>query len=132
MVETKYRITAGRANRAIVGLSMGGGQAVQIGFGHLDLFSSIGIFSSGSANVESRYKALLDDPKTTNSRIRLLFVGVGKKDGGYARVKQMSEMLTSRKIQNVYFETELAHVWPVWRRCLVETAQRLFRTPPSS
>jgi enterochelin esterase family protein len=131
MVEAKYRIAAGRANRAVVGLSMGGGQAMQAGFGHLDLFASIGIFSSGNPNLDTRYKALLDDPKTTNSRIRLLFIGVGKKDGNYARVKQMSEMFTSRKINNVYYETELAHVWPVWRRCLVETAQRLFKTPPA-
>ena len=83
-----------------------------------------------SPNFETRYKALLDDPKTTNERLKLLFIGVGKTDPGYARVKQFSEMLTAHKIQNVYWETEGAHVWPVWRRCLVETATRLFRKTP--
>ena len=127
MVEARYRVAPGRTNRAIAGLSMGGGQAIQAGFGHLDLFASIGIFSSASANLETRYKALLDDPKATNARLKLLFIGVGKHDPGYARVKQMSETLTAHNIRNIYLEYELAHVWPVWRRCLVETTSRLFK-----
>lgn len=131
MVEANYRVAAGRINRAIAGLSMGGGQTIQIGLGHLDRYAWLGVFSSGSAQgFETRYKALLDDPKTTNERLKLLFIGVGKTDPGYARVKQFSEMLTAHKIQNVYWETEGAHVWPVWRRCLVETATRLFRNSP--
>ncbi len=131
MVEANYRVAAGRINRAIAGLSMGGGQATQIGLGHLDRYAWVGVFSSGPAqNFETRYKALLDDPKTTNERLKLLFIGVGKTDPGYARVKQFSAMLTAHKIQNVYWETEGAHVWPVWRRCLVETATRLFQKSP--
>jgi enterochelin esterase family protein len=131
MVEANYRVAAGRINRAIAGLSMGGGQATQIGLGHLDRYAWVGVFSSGSAqNFETRYKALLDDPKTTNERLKLLFIGVGKTDPGYARVKQFSEMLTAHKIHSVYWETEGAHVWPVWRRCLVETATRLFQKSP--
>ena len=46
-VEKTYRTAAGRENRAIVGLSMGGGQALTIGLSHLDLFSHVGAFSSG-------------------------------------------------------------------------------------
>jgi enterochelin esterase family protein len=45
MVESKYRVLPGRTNRAIAGLSMGGGQALTIGFKHLELFSAIGSFS---------------------------------------------------------------------------------------
>jgi enterochelin esterase family protein len=131
LVEANYRVAPGRVNRAIAGLSMGGGQATQIGLGHLDLFAWVGVFSSGQAqNFETRYKALLDDPKTTNERLKLLFIGVGKTDPGYARVKQFAETLKAHHIANVYWETEGAHVWPVWRRCLVETAVRLFQKSP--
>jgi len=130
LVEANYRVAPGRINRAIAGLSMGGGQATQIGLGHLDLFAW-GVFSSGQAqNLETRYKALLDDPKATNERLKLLFIGVGKTDPGYARVKQFAETLKAHHIANVYWETEGAHVWPVWRRCLVETAVRLFQKSP--
>ena len=131
MVEANYRVAPGRTNRAIAGLSMGGGQATQIGLGHLDQFAWVGVFSSGQAqNFETRYKALLDDPRTTNERLKLLFIGVGKTDPGYDRVKQFAALLTDHKIQHIYWETEGAHVWPVWRRCLVETATRLFQKAP--
>jgi enterochelin esterase family protein len=130
LVEANYRVAPGRASRAIAGLSMGGGQAAQIGFGHLDLFAWVGIFSAGQAqNFETRYKAMLDDPKTTNERLKLLFVGVGMTDPGCERVKQFAALLSAHKIQHIYWETEGAHVWPVWRRCLVETASRLFQKP---
>ncbi len=45
-VEAKYRVRGGRDSRAIAGLSMGGGQALQIGLGHLELFSAVAAFSS--------------------------------------------------------------------------------------
>jgi enterochelin esterase-like enzyme len=44
-VEQKYRISANHDNRAIAGMSMGGEQALAIGFGHMELFSSIGALS---------------------------------------------------------------------------------------
>ena len=132
MVEANYRVAPGRVNHAIAGLSMGGGQATQIGLGHLDLFAWVGIFSSGQAqNFETRYKALLDDPKATNERLKLLFIGVGKTDPGYERVKQFDALLTAHKIRHIYWETEGAHVWPVWRKCLVETVSRLFQQSPA-
>ena len=47
MIDRTYRVAPGRENRAITGLSMGGGQAFTIGLKHLDLFAWVGEFSSG-------------------------------------------------------------------------------------
>src|SRR5581483_3086602 len=57
LVEAKYRTAPGRMNRAIIGLSMGGSQALQIAMGHLDSFGWLGVFSSGirKEDFESRY-----------------------------------------------------------------------------
>ena len=52
MVEAKYRVAPGRNNRAIMGLSMGGGQALQIALGHLDLFGALGVFGSGVTRAD--------------------------------------------------------------------------------
>ena len=53
-VEKKYRVARGRENRAIVGLSMGGGHALQIGLSHLELFSAVAAFSSAvPGNIQS-------------------------------------------------------------------------------
>ena len=51
-VEKTYRVAAGRENRAIAGLSMGGGQAIQIGLGHLDLFSQVMSVNETAAHLE--------------------------------------------------------------------------------
>ncbi|WP_457289223.1 alpha/beta hydrolase [Pedobacter sp. UYP24] len=45
-VEQKYSALTSRENRAIAGLSMGGGQALNFGLGNLDKFAWIGGFSS--------------------------------------------------------------------------------------
>ena len=45
-VEANYRVAPGRNNRAMAGLSMGGGEAIQIEMNHPDLMAYFGIFSS--------------------------------------------------------------------------------------
>ena len=45
-IEKKYAALADREHRALAGLSMGGGQTLNFGLGHLDTFAWIGAFSS--------------------------------------------------------------------------------------
>ena len=46
-IEGNYRVRADAENRALAGLSMGGGQAFYVGLGNKDKFGSIGVFSTG-------------------------------------------------------------------------------------
>jgi len=127
-VDKKYHIAPGRDNRAIVGLSMGGGQSLQIGLSHLDLFSSVGAFSSSiPGNFETRFKTLLDDPKGTNAKLNLLWIGCGQQDPGFANNKGLSDLLTKHDIQNTFYAIPGRHTYTVWRHCLVEIAPMLFR-----
>lgn len=130
-VESKYRVASGRQNRAIAGLSMGGGQTINVGFSHLDLFSAMGIFSAGNpALIETKYKALLSDPGGTNANLNVLWIGSGDKDTTveYPRVKQFAEMLDRAGIHETFRTYEGgAHTWPVWRMCLSEFAPLLFK-----
>jgi enterochelin esterase family protein len=48
-VEKHYRTLNDRQHRAIAGLSMGGGQTLDIAFNHLNMFAEIGVFSSGAS-----------------------------------------------------------------------------------
>lgn len=126
-VNAKYRIAAGRANHAIAGLSMGGGQSSNIGFAHLDLFSAIGVFSSsGGPDFADRFKAQLADPKATNAKLKVFWMGMGKQDAGYERAKKFSELLTQNQIKHTFVETEGGHVWAVWRWALSEFTPLLF------
>lgn len=127
-VEKKYRVKPGRQNRAIVGLSMGGGHSLQIGLDHLELFSAIGAFSAGVPNnFENRFKSLLDDPDETNAKLKMLWIGCGKEDSLFERNHKLSELLTSHKIHHTFYPTEGRHNYAVWRRYLTEVAPTLFR-----
>jgi len=80
---------------------MGGGQALSIGLGHLELFSHVGAFSAAvPGNLEDRYKPLLDDPDRTNGKLTLFWLGCGRQDSLFARGQALSEILTNHKIRH--------------------------------
>src|SRR5262249_34942954 len=70
--EKLYRISGKSDERAIAGLSMGGGQALSIGLHHLDLFHAVGAFSAGirNQNIEEEYPATLADPAATDQKLK--------------------------------------------------------------
>ncbi len=127
-VEAKYRIAPGRQNRAMAGLSMGGGETSYVGFGHLDLFGSLGIFSaSGGAQFATKNAAILADAKGTNAKLNVLWVGIGDRDPGYNNAKKFIETLEQSHIKNTFRVIEGGqHTWPVWRVCLSEFVPLLF------
>jgi enterochelin esterase family protein len=126
-VEKKYRVAPGPENRAIVGLSMGGGHALQIGLGRLDLFSAVAAFSSAvPGNFESRFKALLDDPEGTNKKLKLLWIGCGRQDPAFERNEKLSQLLTARQVRNSFHATDGLHNFAVWRKYLAQVAPLLF------
>ena len=129
LVDSNYRTLADRKHRAVAGLSMGAGQALQIGLGHLDLFDSIAAFSGGGRNFDPKisFGGIFADPVAANRRIRLLWLGCGKEDAGYASGKGFHEALTAASIKHVWVEGPGSHEWQVWRKHLFDLAPRLFQ-----
>jgi enterochelin esterase-like enzyme len=128
LVESKYRVAPGRQKRAIAGLSMGGGQSLQIGLGHLDLFSAVAVFSSApSADFENRFTSVLGDAKGTNSKLSTFWIGCGRQDPVFDRAKKFSELLTARQIRHTFRAIDGPHTYTVWRKFLAEFAPLLFR-----
>ncbi|HEX9046001.1 MAG TPA: alpha/beta hydrolase-fold protein, partial [Verrucomicrobiae bacterium] len=78
-VQAKYSTYTNREQRAIAGLSMGGGQALNYGLGHLDTFAWIGGFSS--APNRRPMDELIPDPAAVGKQLKLLYVSCGNKDG---------------------------------------------------
>lgn len=127
-VEARYRVLPGRENRAIAGLSMGGGQSLRIGLGHLDLFSAVASFSGAvPPDFEKRFEALLKDSKSTNQKIKTLWIGCGQQDSLFNRSKNLSELLTKYQVRHVFHPTDGVHNYTVWRKYLAEYAPLLFR-----
>ena len=65
-IEKKYRASAGRANRAISGVSMGGYGALHLAFRHSRLFSSV---SAHSAALIEKLPAFVSGPQSPRSRV---------------------------------------------------------------
>lgn len=127
-VEARYRVSPERGNRAIAGLSMGGGQALRIGLGHLDLFSAIASFSGAvPGDFETRFAALLKDAESTNQKIKTLWIGCGQQDSIFPRSKNLSDLLTKYQVKHIFHPTDGVHNYTVWRKYLAEYAPLLFR-----
>src|SRR5436190_6706157 len=66
-VEKSYRVLADRKDRAIAGLSMGGGQTLNLAIPHQDLFAYVGVFSSGLFGAFPRRRPGETTPAATTS-----------------------------------------------------------------
>ena len=131
-VEKNYRVLSGRENRAIAGLSMGGGQTLRVVTTHPDQFAYLAVWSAGvnpqtSADFEKRNAAFLDNPDKTNQLIKLFSICVGDKDFALAGSKNLSELLNKRGIKNELHISGGGHTWINWRHYLNEYAPRLFQ-----
>jgi enterochelin esterase family protein len=127
-VDKHYRTQSGRSNRAMAGLSMGGGQTMAIGVPHMDQFAYLGVFSSGVAGqtYEEQHKAALENPAFKKG-LRLFWIATGKEDNGLKRTQATVEMFKKYGFDVVYKESEGGHVWLNWRDYLNEFAPKLFQ-----
>ena len=126
-VERNYRVLPGPQSRAIVGLSMGGGQSLAIGLNHPELFAYVGGMSSAVRQPEATVGKALSDPKAANEKFKLVWVACGKDDFLIEANRQFSDLLKQRGVKHQFVETEGNHSWPVWRRYLAEFAPLLFQ-----
>src|SRR5262249_44224203 len=78
-VEAHYSAKPDRESRALAGLSMGGGQSLNIGLAHLDTFAWIGGFSS-APNTKPATESV-SSPDAAAKQLRLLRVSWG--NSGY-------------------------------------------------
>jgi len=124
LIESTYRVKANRDNRAIIGLSMGGGQSLSIGLKHRELFAWVGGMSSFLPNGEQTVAEAFVDSK---NNLKLLWIACGKEDFLIDNARQLSAALAAKNIPHEFKETAGNHSWPVWRRYLGEFMPLLFR-----
>jgi len=125
-IESHYRVLKDKNNRAIAGLSMGGGHTQRITLTNPDLFAYIGIFSAGARNVtdelENQFKVL----KSKNPK--LYWVGCGVSDPlAYQGSQNLAALLKKLEFKYSFRETPGGHTWANWRIYLSEMAPVLFK-----
>jgi enterochelin esterase-like enzyme len=157
LIQKRYRVLTGPDNTAIAGLSMGGGQALRTGLGHLDTFhyviglsSAVGMGGGRTAargaaptgapaggaaaapaappDPTAAYPALMKDVQAANKKLKVFNMYCGKQDSlVIAGNKALSSALLAKGVKVNYIETEGAHWFIVWRRNLRDFAPLLFR-----
>ncbi len=124
-VEANYRTAPGPQNRALAGLSMGGFQTIDIGIKNMDTFAWLGVFSAGIRGDYAKvHEAFLPQ---ANSKLKLLWVGIGKDDFLFQNFTDLQKLLDEQKIRYTVKITEGGHWWRLWRRYLDELMPLLFR-----
>jgi enterochelin esterase family protein len=126
MMEKLYRVKAGRDNRAIVGLSMGGLHSLTIGLNELDTFAWVGAFSAAAPETAA-VSVALGNSEETNKALDLLWIACGKDDFLLKENQKFIAALEEAGIAHQWHLTEGSHAWPIWRGYLADFAPLLFK-----
>lgn len=124
-IEGKYSVIRTRESRALAGLSMGGGQSLNFGLGHLDTFAWVGGFSS-APNTKPP-EELVPDPKAASAQLRLLYLSCGNKDGLIRISQGVHAYLKQHQVPHVWHVDDHAHDFNHWKKALYQFAQLVFR-----
>ena len=138
-MDRNYRTLANKKNRAVCGLSMGGGHSFLVSRLYPDMFNYVGLFSAYvHLDVKDRADLLAKgncfNPESENKlqtmfqkKPALYWIAIGKDDFLYDNNRMYREYLDQKGYPYEYVETEGGHVWRNWRIYLTKFAQRLFK-----
>ena len=141
-IESSFRTLKGRQNRAIAGLSMGGGISINVGLRRLDVFASVAQFSSGMFggtggggggggyppfDIEKISPGFYKNPAATNKKLKLFYFSCGTEDPRMEFQTKVVEEMRGNNITLTFKDFPGGHEWKVWRDSLADLAPMLFR-----
>lgn len=127
-VDKHYRTIPNKDNRAIAGLSMGGGHTLTATNSFPGTFGYIGVWSAGVRQPNDAIVKQLSAVKAAG--VRLYYVGCGVDDKlAYEGSKTLVSLLKQAGIEPTFRESSGGHTWFNWRIYLSEFAPMLFRSP---
>jgi enterochelin esterase family protein len=141
-IEKNYRVKPGAENRAVSGLSMGGGQAFYTGLRNTDVFANVGVFSTGlfggigqpggggtarAFDAEATIPGLLTNSALFNKKLKVFYISVGEQDPRIEPTKKLIQTFRDKGLNVEFASFPGAHEWQVWRKSLHDFAQRIFK-----
>jgi len=132
-VESNFRVETDAKNRALAGLSMGGLQTLYAGIKNTEMFSSLGVFSSGwfannTALSDPQYAFMKTNAEKINGNLKNFWISMGgEEDIAFKNCKIMLAKFDELGMKYKYSEYPGGHSWPVWRHDLFQFSQLLFK-----
>lgn len=129
-VEANYSVYTDQEHRALAGLSMGGGQSLNVGMYHIDTFAYVGGFSSapntnmfGGMYSDTEF---VPDLNAAKKDLKLLWVGCGNKDGLIRVSQKVHQYLKEKGVNHIWHVDSNAHDNTEWDNNLYLFAQHIF------
>jgi enterochelin esterase family protein len=123
-VEKRFRALAAKEDRAIAGLSMGGGHTLAATNNNPGTFAYIGVFSSGPQTIDETVQKQIEAVKAGG--VKFYWLGAGTTDMARERTVNLSELVKREGFTTSYREIPGRHYWFLWRDFLVQYAQIAF------
>ncbi|MEO6098200.1 MAG: alpha/beta hydrolase-fold protein [Fibrobacteria bacterium] len=123
-IEATYSVSKEPIDRAICGLSMGGGQTLRIGFGNPDLFYWIGPIAPAS-NTSGAVK----DLALVKKNVRFTYLACGSADGlTKSGTQNFHDYMDQNNINPHMMQWEVGqgHSWTCFNRSFYNFSQRIF------
>jgi len=120
-IEKKYSVYKDRAHRGICGLSMGGGQALNIGLGNPKKFSCVGSFSAAPNTEVNAFKV------QSKKGAPLIWILCGSADNLLFVSQNVDAYLKLKNVPHDYVTIEGSHDWSVWKYGLENFTQKAFK-----
>ena len=128
-VESEYLVRADASSRAIVGLSMGGAQALYLALSRPDSFGFAGAMSGAFMMYGADLELWLGGARESSaSALPGLWLLTGREDFVVGSNRSVAAWLEAADVPHEYTEVDGGHTWMVWRRALVEVLPTLFRS----
>ena len=131
-VDSHYRTVPHKEYRGMAGLSMGSAQTSITTFTHPELFDYIGIFSGF---VQDALTGVTEHvtPERLNGlagQKKLIFRAMGDADEHFDRFESDDKLLARYDVKQIRKVYHGRHEWKVWRWCLWDFAQMIFKGTP--
>lgn len=128
-IEATYSVSTDPVHRAIGGLSMGGGQTVNFGFGNYKVFNWIGAFASAPNTIAAA--TTIKDPADVRRHVKFTYLSCGTRDGLISNTINYHKFLDDYDIVPHMYQLEQgeAHSWTSFNRSLYHYVQRIFTSP---
>jgi enterochelin esterase-like enzyme len=124
-VEKTFRVVANKDDRAIAGLSMGGGHTLLATNNNPGEFGYIGVFSAGARTVDDTLEKQLQAVKAGG--VKFYWLGAGTTDMARQGTVNLSELVQKLGFNTSYREIPGSHYWFLWRDFLGQFAQVMFQ-----